>query len=79
MKNLQCELCEFELNIKKLFQEHTASLCLNIIMCDLGCGLTFEAEDQVNEQKDYTYLKMACWNCKTKSLTKNSDYYEFLS
>ena len=48
VKDLHCDLCEFETNIKKLFQDHKASNCLKIILCDFGCGETFETEDEIN-------------------------------
>ena len=49
VKILHCELCDFETNIKKFFQDHQASKCSKIIICDFGCGETFETEDEINE------------------------------
>ena len=39
VKLLQCEL----------FQDHQASKGFKIIICDFGCGQTFETEDEINE------------------------------
>ena len=49
VKNLTCDLCEFETNIKKFYNDHKASKCLKIFLCDFSCGQTFETEEEVNE------------------------------
>ena len=49
VKDLHCEICDFETNIKKLFQDHQASKCLKIILCDFGCGQSFDTEEEINE------------------------------
>ena len=49
VKDLHCEICDFETNIKKLFQDHQASKYLKIILYDFGYGQSFETEEEINE------------------------------
>ena len=49
VKNFNCDLCEFETNVKKFVNDHKAGKCLKIISCDFSCGQTFETVDEVND------------------------------
>ena len=55
VKDLHCEICHFETNIKKLFQDHQASKCSKIILCDFECGKSFETEEEINEHMKAIY------------------------
>ena len=47
-KTFQCEVCDFETTKKKFFNDHKASKCLKIFLCDLGCAESFETIEEEN-------------------------------
>ena len=47
-KTFQCDICDFVTTKKKFFNDHKASKCLKIFLCDLGCGDSFETIEEEN-------------------------------
>ena len=58
-----CDLCDCETNNKNFFNTHKASKCSKIIVCELGCGKTFETEREETEHMTAKHPKAKTFPC----------------
>ena len=71
-KTYKCETCDFNTFIKKFYNDHKASKCLKVILCNLGCCESFEKEQELNEHMINIHkFKTGCWSVKRESETSN--------